>query len=215
MGTFIDLTGQRFGRLVALRRSENTPNNRVTWLCRCDCGTEKIVAAYRLRDDTTKSCGCLGIDIHTQRLTKHGKYGTRIYRIWHGMVRRCANPTRAGYARYGGRGIAVSDRWHSFDTFLADMGEPPTAAHSLDRIDNNGPYAPDNCRWATPKEQSANSKRPTFITHGNRRLNLSEWAAELGLNAGAISNRIRSGWPPELAVTTPPVHRTRSPMRQR
>lgn len=215
MGTFINLTGQRFGRLFVLRRKGNTATNRVRWLCQCDCGSETIVAAYHLRDGTTKSCGCLSIDTHKQRLTKHGKYGTKVYRTWESMIRRCANASRTGYTRYGGRGITVCDRWRSFDAFLADMGKPPTATHSLDRIDNNGPYAPDNCRWATPKEQSNNSRRPTFITHENRTLNLSEWATELGLNAGAISNRIRAGWPPELAVSTPPVHRTRSPMRHR
>ena len=158
---FVDITGARFGTLVVLKRGANQKQGSGRWECACDCGKKCIVRASLLRSGAQSSCGCLARAIDIARKTKHGKRHTPEYHSWAGMIQRCHNPNSHAYKKYyGSRGISVCSRWRtSFEQFFEDMGNRPSAEHSLDRIDVNGNYEPENCRWATASQQSAN-RRP-------------------------------------------------------
>lgn len=154
----IDLTGQRFDRLVALERIGTEKWGGAIWLCQCNCGRRKEIAARVLRRGHARSCGCLISETAIKRCTKHGMFGTPTYRVWAGMISRCHSENNKDYPKYGARGVQVCDRWRSsFEAFFADMGERPTGL-SIDRIDNDKGYAPGNCRWATAQEQTQNRK---------------------------------------------------------
>lgn len=156
----INRTGERYGRLLVLRRAGNLCR-RPAWLCRCDCGEEVVVDAGRLAYGKTKSCGCFRREIAAIRdreRARHGMSKTRTYRSWASMKTRCTNPRHHKYPLYGGHGVRVSCLWlHSFENFYADLGERP-AGKTLDRIDPDGNYQLGNCRWATPLEQRHNRR---------------------------------------------------------
>lgn len=154
----IDLTGKRFGRLVAQRAADVVGRKR-KWSCMCDCGNEVAVFRENLSLGRTRSCGCLNREITVQRNYRHGMAKTRVYKIWAGMRKRCLNPKSTRWEWYGGRGITVCERWNSFENFYADMGEPPTRAHTIEREEVNGNYEPSNCIWLLSREQQKN-RRP-------------------------------------------------------
>jgi len=155
-----DITGQRFGRLVALQDVASNPNGIRIWECQCDCGNLARILVTSLRHGNTRSCGCLRVDLGGMNTYNHGHCNGSLsptYKSWLAMRRRCQDTKNRSYARYGGRGIKVCDCWKKFENFLADMGERPKGK-TIDRIDNDGDYTPRNCKWSTPKQQAQNRK---------------------------------------------------------
>lgn len=174
--------------------------------CLCECGNERQVRVSKLRDGTSKSCGCWRDD----GLRTHGHTSNSIrrdsheYWIWNMVVQRCTNPNVKNWNDYGGRGITVCDSWLMFENFYADMGKRPSKNHSLERINNNSGYCKENCRWATRLEQGANKRNNRRLTAFGKTQHLAEWAREFGIHHATIKARIDNyGWSVEDAIATP------------
>ena len=202
MGSFNDLTGQRFGRLVVLERAESAPNHKTQWLCQCDCGSQVIVRSDSLLSGRTLSCGCL----QRERTTIHGETGDPLYYTWQAMRYRCNNPGNKNYENYGGRGITVCDDWNddyiSFRDWALNNGYEQGL--SIDRINNDLGYNPDNCRWATAKQQQNNRRCNVIYSLNGEAHTLSEWCDIVNLPYKTVIARINDrGWPFEQAITTP------------
>lgn len=160
-----DVTGQRFGRLVAIRSDRRDRHHNRVWLCRCDCGAEIETPVGRLVTGNTQSCGCLRADVMAPHGDTAGGRKSPEHTAWAHMRDRCSNARHPQFKDYGGRGIAVCDRWGDYRNFLADMGRRPSAKHSLDRIDVNGNYEPNNCRWTTKDVQQHNQRAKSNTGH--------------------------------------------------
>jgi hypothetical protein len=170
---------------------------RVFWSCVCDCGTARDVQVHDLRSGKSRSCGCLTRETSAAAHLRHGHTRRSSgpgpeYRVWTSMIQRCTNPARRGYPSYGGRGIVVCERWRDFPSFLADMGARP-AGKTLDRINNDGNYEPGNCRWATQREQCANTRSNKNFTINGVTKNQSEWCREFGVPVGTFRSRMKRG----------------------
>ncbi len=205
MPPFKDLTGKRFGRLVVIEKSKSR-DNRIYWLCKCNCGAKTVVASGSLLSGNTRSCGCLNIDSLIERNISrrtHGMKNTRVYHIWRSMRQRCEYPGKSTYSLYGGRGIKVCSRWNKFENFLEDMGVPPSNSHSIDRVDSNGDYEPSNCRWATQKEQQNNRRNNRLLHYQDQCMTLAQWADLLGISRTTLQMRLSSGWSIEDTLSTP------------
>lgn len=196
MAKTIDLTGQRFGKLVVLKQgpSLELPDGRIgqaQWECLCDCGNKTLVRGQGLRSGNTQSCSCLRSEVTRQKFTIHGNakrsQTTKEYQIWCGIKTRCFDENSERHQDYGGRGITMCDRWkNDFTAFLSDMGPCPSG-HSIDRYpNNNGHYEPGNCRWATASQQARNTRCSIFVDHEGARWNLADLAEHLGLHYSSL-----------------------------
>ncbi len=200
----IDLSGVRFGFLVAVQR-DGSMGRRAAWRCKCDCGEVIRARSDRLVGGRKKSCGVnghrsIGVGFHDYRLADLDEY-----KVWSRMKDRCGNPKNHKWADYGGRGIRVCPRWEiSFEAFLSDIGPRPSSKHSIDRFpDPNGGYEPGNCRWATAGQQARNKRNSIYLEHNGRRVMLVDLAAEFGLGYDLLAGRLRMGWPLDRALSAP------------
>ena len=186
----INMTGMKFGRLTVLD-TFRVQGSRRQWLCRCECGVEKYIAANSMRRGLSTSCGCFHREQLSQHSSSHRKTNSSEYRAWSGMIQRCTNKSNPAFSGYGGRGIFVCDRWlNSFENFARDMGAKPSPLHSIDRIDNDGPYSPENCRWATRAEQNKNTRRAKRFEFNGKILLLSDIAQAVGIRPDTLRARI-------------------------
>lgn len=189
----IDLSNQRFFRLVVICDTGERRRGQVVWSCKCDCGKMVRVCSYSLRSGAAKSCRCYGDNILGNATRLHGKTESTEYNSWCGMMSRCYNSKNPKYQRYGKRGIRVCRRWHSATNFLKDMGPRPSPTHSIDRIDNDGNYSPNNCRWATLKQQGRNRSNNRILTKNGVSLPVCQWISRTGLCESTIYRRLRRG----------------------
>ena len=199
---FEDLTGQRFGRLVAVARC-GAKRGSALWLCKCDCGNDCKVTHRELKTGDTRSCGCIRKERNNG--TKHGKRYEKLYGVWIGIKQRCFNPKSASYKDYGGRGISICKEWEvNFMTFYE-------WAHSngykqgltIERIDVNGNYCPENCTWISAEKQNINKRRTVYITFKGKTQTMRAWSEELGIPYGRIQSRKLNGWSDEDTLTIP------------
>ena len=201
MGNAFDLIGKSFNRLTVEHRLKNSKSSRARWLCRCICGNRSIVTSSDLTSGHIKSCGCYNLENVKTINRTHGRSRTKVYEAWGNMRRRCYDKTNPGYKTYGAMGITVCDEWRkSFEAFYADMGEPPSPGHSLDRIDYTKGYSPENCRWATISEQANNKSVNRLITYNGKTQNVAQWANEIGISKSTMHIRFKR-WSVEDAIT--------------
>lgn len=225
-----DLIGQRFERLTVTAVGPCTTTGGRTLTVRCDCGETREVSIRNLRSGNTRSCGCLQREHAVARVAsgelaatvrKHGLSGTPGFARWQAMIDRCENPENDGFKHYGGRGITVCARWHDVTLFVADVGDPPTERHTIDRIDNDGGYwcgradcadcgpalRACNVRFATPEQQARNKRNTLWIVLDGKRVPACDVCAAHGVSRQAFGSRLRHGWTPVEAATTPPSPR--------
>ena len=198
MTKFRDLTGQKFGRLTVIERAENSNFGLVRWKCLCECGNTTIVQSGNLIQGNTKSCGCI-------HLKQGGKSHSRLYHIWNNMKSRCYNPSNKYYKYYGGRGISICDEWkNNFQVFYDwAIANGYSDNLSIDRMDASGNYCPDNCRWATIKEQQSNKRNNRYITYNGKTQTIAQWAKEIGIKTSTLHARLNyQNWDIEKALTT-------------
>ena len=206
----LDLSGIRFGKLLAIRRATGEDALYYTrWWCKCDCGAEKLVARSSLQKGSTTSCGCAQSESVKQRRTTHGLSRSAEYYCWKNMMNRCYKPANISYPNYGGRGIQVCQQWSKFENFLNDMGPRPEGL-SLDRKNNDGDYSKENCRWATKAEQATNTRANRLITYLGDTKTLSQWEEILGLVKGTLAYRL-DHWKDLDTIMTAPPHPGKTP----
>ena len=206
----MDLTGKRFGRYTAIKPVKTSAGTK--WLCKCDCGNEKLVFAHNLLRGTSKSCGCLQREQLAERNKNRrpalGESESRLYRLWKSMKRRCNGKGYTHYNLYGGRGIRVCDEWQSYVPFrdwaLANGYDPaaPSGECTLDRINVDGDYGPENCRFVNMRTQADNRRKTRHITFAGETLNIAEWARRYDLPENVLWYRVNAGWEFEKAIST-------------
>lgn len=191
--------GEVFTRLTVTVLKSGYRNSTWYHTARCECGRIKEIAHSNLVLGKSKSCGCLSREITSKRAATHGMSGSAEYQTWNRMWSRCTNPIVDRYPNYGGRGISVCDRWEKFQNFFEDMGRRPSPKHSIGRIDNDGNYEPNNCRWETPEQQASNTSNNRHVDFDGRKMTISACERHLGIPPGTLTQRLALGIkPPEL-----------------
>ena len=198
-----DITGQTFGKLKVIAFYDMRPKLGAYWACLCECGRETVHRGADLRKGYIVSCGCHKAQRSREAMTTHGLSHLPIYGRWHGMIQRCSDPNHVAYDRYGAVGITVCERWLSFENFYADMGDPPSKNHSIERRENSQGYSPDNCYWATASQQNRNTRVNHMLTFLGKTQCIADWSDEIGIKYSVLHSRInRYGWSVERALTT-------------
>lgn len=206
MGKFIDLTDKRFGKLKVVCRADDYISPKgyvaVNWLCECECGNTTVVRGCNLKSGATTSCGCERV-VNPNRL-KHGGTDTRLHKIWMSMRRRCHNKNDKSYRDYGGRGITICEEWNDFEKFRDwAIQNGYEDCLTIDRVNNDGNYCPDNCRWADSVTQANNTRHNHCIDYNGEIHTLAEWARITGISYHKLKDRInKCGWGIEKALTT-------------
>jgi hypothetical protein len=208
MSKRIEMTGQRFTKWT-VEAFDRSDKRFAYWRVRCDCGAAAVVRGDSLRAGGSTMCQPCQIVTLAEKVTTHGLSASLTWKSWHSMRMRCLSAGAADYPRYGGAGIIVCGEWADFTRFLSDMGERPSRAHSIDRIDPTGNYEPSNCRWATTIEQGRNKRRTVWLTSGGEKLPLTAWAERLGVRTVTLYKRHVAGWSDDDVVTRPVAGRTR------
>lgn len=201
-GLTVRLDGRRYGYLTVLYRSGNR-GKYAAWLCRCDCGAERIVSGRYLRRGVVRACGLKGHRWRADRPTPLTTEFKSEYQSWRNMRERCNNPKNKKYPIYGGRGITVCERWAEFKNFMLDMGRKPEPKFTIEREDVNDNYEPKNCCWIARKDQGRNKRNSVFVTYQGRKLLLLELVEELGLSRGIVHGRLKAGWTLAQAIALP------------
>jgi hypothetical protein len=201
------IIGIKFGKLTLIKEVNSSfkpsGQRKRMVLCKCDCGNENVIQLYSITSGNTKSCGCYISEQSSLRNKKHGESDkTKEYRTWQSIKRRCYNINNEKYKNYGGRGIKICDRWlHSFENFLEDIGRSPSIKHSIDRIDVNGNYEPNNCRWATQKEQCNNRSNNHYITYNSYTRTIAEWSEIYNISQFTLLARVnKNKWTFEQCI---------------
>lgn len=211
MAKAINIAGQRFGRLTVIERVAST-KAQAQWRCVCDCGKETVVCSQDLRNGHTKSCGCYGLEVsvsHTPSFSTHKESRSRLYRVWIGMKGRCNNCKNKAYSYYGGRGIKVCQDWNESYVLFRDWALANGYQENLtiDRIDVNGNYCPENCRWVSMKVQMNNTRANRRITLNGETKTMAEWSESTGLSYETIRNRTIKGKPADEVLQMPKAGR--------
>lgn len=212
MDKFINLIGQKFGKLTPIKKIGTNNNGNAIWLCVCDCGKEKPVTQNHLIMKNTQSCGCLYKNNKNNLKHGHKSFGetSKTYMAWQNMKRRCYNKKDRQYKDYGGRGVTVCNRWMDFKNFLKDVGEIP-GGFTLDRTNNNGNYCPKNCRLSTTKEQNKNRRNSILPIFNNKKITLKQLSEKYNIPYMLLWRRIcRDKWPVRKAILTPLIDRAKS-----
>lgn len=198
-----NLVGQKFGRLSVVSFSHKKGGT-YYWNCVCDCGTERLVTRGALIKGTTKSCGCLKGERGAAFFRTHGMYRDRLYHIHENIKQRCKNPKNDNFIYYGGKGVKICKEWLKFEDFLGwAMANGYKEGLTIDRIDNNKDYCPENCRWVTTAIQARNTCRNIFLTLNNKTQCLADWSSELGIHYGTLHARKKQGLSDEAILTIP------------
>lgn len=190
-----DLTGMTFGELTVLLLSFDEPGKKKKWLCRCSCGNECVVSGSNLVSGHTKRCSACGYKVTAQKVTTHGHTGTKLYQTWNTMKNRCNNPNVKSYSDYGARGIRVCDEWDNSARFIEwALKSGYKEGMEIDRIDTDGDYCPENCRWVSRLENANNKRNNKFITHDGMTKTLAEWSRYYDVNYKSLSRNILKGY---------------------